>query len=581
MNRRILAIMLCAVVLTAAGCGGKSENSAAGATEQKDEAADVTEPAQSGNEAVETIKEISPEEAAAAERRRKAEEAAADHYESEDGWSVRYNSELVDLEEGKGYVRFTYNGDANATNRIEFRYYPYTSTDIVLADATEDYDREDLERSEGYFAGMEDMWCFHTDLVSDGRYSTRGYTAVEYNEGVLLVEKRGSIETDEERGELISDTMSVILDSVRFTDPEPQEEYDYVPGKYMLVQETKEDAGVTDAAAVPAGAAGYPAYIALGKNHMGRLGYGDPVDIIWYSRDCLIKEDNESGAIYYYSIEGDSLYLEIDGNWIEYRKDLGAAVNVDSVDPGEKDVQAFKTYENENGWYVYYDSRKFTIKESRGEVDFIFGTSEEVPEDAEMLKVKYIGYDHTDEVLADETRNYSVSEVIQSEGYIGGGKDAWGFTVSLPASGDGTVSARKLTAVEHNEGVLLFDRPDHSGGDSGEGVGNAFEDIINTFMFTDHDPQEEYDYVPGRYLLNDRKLQKAASNYPVFVRLNKDHSGMFGGNDERDIVWYSRKAVIVETGPGGASYNYRIEDDTLYIQMDDEWVEYDKEDRDD
>lgn len=581
MNRRILAIMLCAVVLTAAGCGGKSENSAAGATEQKDEAADVTEPAQSGNEAVETIKEISPEEAAAAERRRKAEEAAADHYESEDGWSVRYNSELVDLEEGKGYVRFTYNGDANATNRIEFRYYPYTSTDIVLADATEDYDREDLERSEGYFAGMEDMWCFHTDLVSDGRYSTRGYTAVEYNEGVLLVEKRGSIETDEERGELISDTMSVILDSVRFTDPEPQEEYDYVPGKYMLVQETKEDAGVTDAAAVPAGAAGYPAYIALGKNHMGRLGYGDPVDIIWYSRDCLIKEDNESGAIYYYSIEGDSLYLEIDGNWIEYRKDLGAAVNVDSVDPGEKDVQVFKTYENENGWYVYYDSRKFNIKESWGEVDFIFGTSEEDPEDAEMLKVKYIRYDHTDEVLADETRNYSVSEVIQSEGYIGGGKDAWGFTVSLPASGDGTVSARKLTAVEHNEGVLLFDRPDHSGDDSGEGVGNAFEDIINTFMFTDHDPQEEYDYVPGRYLLNDRKLQKAASNYPVFVRLNKDHSGMFGGNDERDIVWYSRKAVIVETGPGGASYNYRIEDDTLYIQMDDEWVEYDKEDRDD
>ena len=67
--------------------------------------------------------------------------------------------------------------------------------------------------------------------------------------------------------------------------------------------------------------------------------------------------------------------MQLGENWIEYRKDLGAAVNVDSVDPGEKDVQAFKTYENENGWYVYYDSQKFTIKESRGEVDFIFGTS--------------------------------------------------------------------------------------------------------------------------------------------------------------------------------------------------------------
>ena len=147
MNKRILVIMLCAVALTAAGCGSQSENSAASATQEQDAAADVTESAQSENEPVETVEEITPEEAAAAERRKKAEEAAADRYESEDGWSVSYNSELVDLEEGKDYVRFTYNGDANATNRIEFRYFPFTSTDIVLAEATEDYDREDLESS--------------------------------------------------------------------------------------------------------------------------------------------------------------------------------------------------------------------------------------------------------------------------------------------------------------------------------------------------------------------------------------------------------------------------------------------------
>ena len=56
---------------------------------------------------------------------------------------------------------------------------------------------------------------------------------------------------------------------------------------------------------------------------------------------------------------------------------------------------------------------------------------------------------------------------------------------------------------------------------------------------------------------------------------------MFGGSNERDIVWYSKKGVIVETGQGGASYDYRIEDDVRYIHMDDEWVEYDKEERDD
>ena len=39
--------------------------------------------------------------------------------------------------------------------------------------------------------------------------------------------------------------------------------------------------------------------------------------------------------------------------------------------------------------------------------------------------------------------------------------------------------------------------------------------------------------------------------------------------------------VIVETGLDGASYDYHIEGDVLYLQMDDEWVEYDKEERDD
>ena len=44
---------------------------------------------------------------------------------------------------------------------------------------------------------------------------------------------------------------------------------------------------------------------------------------------------------------------------------------------------------------------------------------------------------------------------------------------------------------------------------------------------------------------------------------------------------YIRLTPHFEAGPDGASYNYRIEDDVLYIQMDDEWVEYDKEERDD
>ncbi len=595
MNKRFLTIVFCAVALTAAGCSGQSKDSATTSTEQETKAAESTATADTtaaaentetagntqaggGDAAEETVKELTPEEAAAAERKEKAEADATEQYESEDGWSVRYNSELVDLEEGKDYVRFTYNSDANATNRIDFHYYPNTFTDLVLAEATIDYDREELTRSEGYFGGDPDMWCFNVDLVSDGRYSTRGYTAVEYNDGVLLIERRGSIETDEERGMQISDTMAAIVDTIEFRDPQPQKEYDYVPGKYVLAEKTQESDSKT--AKTTSAAADYPAYVELTTNHLGTIGYAEPVDIIWYCRDGIIREDNESGKIHYYDIEGEYFYLEIGDNWVEYYKEQSGEEGDKDIAESEKNVCAFKTYESDNGWYVYYDTKKFTVKESWDEVNFLYGTSNQVTEDSEKLRIEYIWDDNTEDVLEDETRKYEASQLVWDEGYVGGGKEAWGLTVSLPAS-EGAAGARKLTAVEHNEGVLLFDRPDHSGEDSEEGVGNGFEDIINTFMFTDHDQQKEYDDVPGRYIINDKKLSKAATNYPTRVRLNKDHSGAFSGNIEKDITWYGKNKIIVEAGPEGVYYNYSIDDDTLYIEMNGERVEYNKEDRDD
>lgn len=580
MKKKILAILLCALVLSAAGCGGQSNESAAAADVQEagEEAADPSEQTEEESEEStdEATEGMTAETGTAEEALEEVKAAntqlseATDSYESEDGWSVRYNSELVDLDEGQGYVRFTYNDDANATNRIQFSYYPNTSTDIVLADVTEDYDREDITRSEGYFAGKADIWAFHADVVNDGYYSTRGYTAVEHNEGVLLVERRGSIETDEEREILIADTMSAIMDSFEFTDHEPQEEYDYVPGRYELVTESSGSAeGAADTAA------GYPSYLVLGLNHTGILGYADPLDIVWYSRDCLIREDFEGGATYYYNIEGEYLYLQIGGQWVEYQKDLSAATNIESIILNDKDVESYKTYENEEGWFVYYDSKLFTFKERWDGVDFIYGESED---ESEWLRITYEEDEYTDDILDDKTRNYDAAQIVRSEGYVGGSTEAWGFTVTVPEEETG--GFRKLTAVEHNEGVLLFDRPASGEGSTSE-AGDACEGIINTFMFTDHDKQEEYDDVPGKYILNDKKLQKDASNYPGYVRLREDHSGLFGGDDEKEIVWYSKEAVIKETGQNGASYSYRIDDETLYVDMDGEWVEFEKEYGDD
>ena len=97
-------------------------------------------------------------------------------------------------------------------------------------------------------------------------------------------------------------------------------------------------------------------------------------------------------------------------------------------------------------------------------------------------------------------------------------------------------------------------------------------------MFTRHDPQTEFEDVPGTYLINDKILQKDASNYPSAVRLNSDHTGVFKGSPDVEIIWHARDGIIREAAPDGASYEYRLDDDTLYLMMDGEQVEFNRED---
>ena len=76
----------------------------------------------------------------------------------------------------------------------------------------------------------------------------------------------------------------------------------------------------------------------------------------------------------------------------------------------------------------------------------------------------------------------------------------------------------------------------------------------------------------------DKILQKDASNYPSAVRLNSDHTGVFKGSPDVEIIWHARDGIIREAAPDGASYEYRLDDDTLYLMMDGEQVEFNRED---
>ena len=565
MRNKLLVTCMCAFTAAAviAGCG----SSTAGSKTEDVQTAETAEAAETEEAAEgETAEEFAEEEyvpqfintAVAAN-------FTGEKYESEDGWSARYDSELVEVNERSDAVEFVYTGESSGTNKLVVRYIPNTSTDLALADALIQYDSERIQRGEGYFGGRTDIWAFYADVIREGWKSKVGFTAVEYNEGVLFIERDRYTEDDEETEQQIEDAMANTMGSFEFEDFEPQEEYDYVPGKYVLNEES-----------LQGDPENYATFVLLNADHTGKISIQDTVPIIWLARDGLIKEDYVGGESYYYTIEGDYLYLQQSGEWIEYIKSSGVSTGIANIDASGRDPLAFVTYENEDGWLVYYDKRLFYVNEGRNTVDFVYGESEA---GTNMLEFSYIWDETTDEVLGDIEGNYDHSQIERSEGYFGGGREAWGFTTAIKDdSGSGLKTI--YTAMEHNGGTLLVQRIAHEGNSDEEQarMDAAFEEITSTFLFTKHDRPQEYDYVPGRYLLNDKILQNDASNYPPAIVLRENHTGSMG---DADIVWYSRDQILKEDHVGGETYDYHFEGDTLFVDMDGEWVQFEREDEDD
>ena len=118
MKKRILAAFICAAALTAAGCAGQEAGTPAEETETK-ETVEAEAPAAASTEAEAAAGDTASAASTAEETAKEsAPEATGEKYESEDGWSVRYNSDLVEAEETGDGVLFTYTGECSGTNSI-------------------------------------------------------------------------------------------------------------------------------------------------------------------------------------------------------------------------------------------------------------------------------------------------------------------------------------------------------------------------------------------------------------------------------------------------------------------------------
>lgn len=234
-------------------------------------------------------------------------------YDSSDGWSVRYDSEVFSVDDTDAHsVSFNYIGEATGTNKMTISYVEGKQPEEAMSEITDGWGNDEaIERTEGYLPGTTDKWGYFRSLVlTDGSDLIKTLIGGEYNEGVILFDMTGHSEGDEEKAMFISDSLANIIDSVEYQNFEDQTMYSYIPGTY--VQNSSDEYIGSDGKTEKTNTT-YS--IVLNKDHTGTMNLQDSVDIHWGSIELMAPDKT-----YEYTIEGDSLMVNLDDNWLEFEK---------------------------------------------------------------------------------------------------------------------------------------------------------------------------------------------------------------------------------------------------------------------
>ena len=287
--KKILVLLLAAALCLSLAACAQSAAPAEAPTEAASEAPETEAAVETEAPAEETAEAASDE----------AEAQTEMEYISPDGWVVRYDPQLVESVEGDGVVEFRCLD--NPENKASIRKIEGKQPEEVLGEICADWeaDMEQIERSEGYFPGTEDKWAYWRVMEPQENGLSRTAIAGEFNGGVLLVENAITLTGDDEADERIVGALETVVDSLRFDRFDAQTMYSYYPGTY----EAEQDGAVYK--------------VVLNEDHSGLLQFQDEVAIIWSSIE-LIAEDGSFR--YEYTIEGDSLLVNYDGNWLSFER---------------------------------------------------------------------------------------------------------------------------------------------------------------------------------------------------------------------------------------------------------------------
>ena len=266
------------------------------------------------------------------------------NYKSKYGWSVVYSSKVFDVTEGDDSLKLTYKDETSGDNMEEIRYIQGKQPEEALAELTDTWntDPEKITRRESYFPGTTDKWGYWREYSDGSSYKTA--IAGEYNGGVLMFYSTEIISNEEVSP--VSDALAEVLNSIKYDNFGPQTMYDHIPGKYVMTY--TDNIGGTDIS--------IEYYIELRDDHTGTMSLQDNVQIMWGSNE-LMRTEPDYEKKYEYSIEGNSLNLNLDGYWMTFEKmtfekgsasdNTDAVSNNDSANAVSNDDSADAPIENE------------------------------------------------------------------------------------------------------------------------------------------------------------------------------------------------------------------------------------------
>lgn len=232
----------------------------------------------------------------------------------------------------------------------------------------------------------------------------------------------------------------------------------------------------------------------------------------------------------------------------------------------------YGTYVNEeNGWYAQYEPALLTVKEEKDDVTFLY-KGEASGEN--YVEIRYISGKEAREVLTAELEQLQDEKgveddaIIRDEWYFFG--NTWGYIASAEYSDDDGDVTVLYQAAEYNGGVILTKLLEHMTDESvlEREMDVALRKIVETLAFYHYDAQTEFSYVPGTYVRTESDGDAVDK-----IILKKDHTGTIIFQDQIPVYWGSYLLTEKSTG---RTYEYTIEGEMLMLNLDDQWIEFEK-----